>query len=165
MQKLARMKIITSIALVFLGSGLLLFYAFEPFIFETYLIPSTMKEGWVTIELGNPKCPPLSQGRGWREIAIPESGYLCTSTQMNTKRTYQSFYLVDANGKRTSLSTDKQIFKRIRIFLDPLNPNPNCKDVAADAFWYGRQGKIDNQHDVALQKHHPECTGIRVPFK
>jgi len=165
MHKIAYMKTAVLIILGILGTVLVLLYVREPVIFETYLIPSTMKEGWVTIELGNPKCPPLKQGQGWREFVIPESGYLCTSTQRHTKYFYDWYYLVDENGQRTPLVKNRQIFQRISIFLDPLNPNPNCKDVVADAFWYGRQDKIDNQHDVALQKHHPECSGLRIPIK
>ena len=120
-----------------------------------------MKEGWITIELGNPKCPPL-KNRTRREFIIPESGYVCTSTPRHEKWFYDWYYLVDENGKRTPLVKDKEIFQRTSIIFD--YSYQNCK-VVADSFWYGSQDKIDNQNDVALQKHHPECTGIRVPFK
>ena len=156
------MKIAGLITLSILGTVLVLLYVREPVIFETYLIPSTMKEGWVTIELGNPKCPPLRQGRGWRELVIPESGYLCTSNPRNEKLFYDWYYLIDENGKRTPLVKDQQIFQRRSIIFD--YSYQNCK-VVADSFWYGRQDKIDNQDAVALKERHPECTGIRVPFK
>jgi hypothetical protein len=156
------MKIIGLITFFALVTILSIVYVREPIIFETYLIPSTMKEGWVTIELGNPKCPHLRHGRGWREVVIPESGYVCTSTPQHTKLFYDWYYLVDQNGKRTPLAYEQQIFKRNTIQLDALNPN--CK-VVADSFWYGRQDKIDNQEAVALQKRHPECSGTTFPLK
>src|SRR5437660_12275927 len=68
--RMTRMKIAGLSTFGILAFVLVLLYAQESVIFETYLIPSTMKEGWVTIELGNPKCPPLNKGKGWREMAI-----------------------------------------------------------------------------------------------
>jgi len=159
-----RMRIAGLITLGILAFVVVLLYAQESVVFETYLIPSTMKEGWVTIEYGNPTCPPL-KGRSRREYVIPKSGYFCTSTKRNTKWFYDWYYLVDENGKRTALVKDKQIFHRMSVFLDPLNPNPGCKNVVADVFWYGRQDKIDNQDGVALQKQHPECGGLKIPIK
>jgi len=161
-ETIARMKIVGLISVGVLCTVLVVVYVLEPVVFETYLIPSNMQEGWVTIEYANPKCPPLNKGRGWREYVIPESGYLCTSTQRNTEPMYQWFYLVDENGKRTRLATDEQIFQRTTIVLAA--GNPNCK-VVADSFWYGKRERINNEQDVALEKRHPECGGLRIPVK
>ena len=133
----------------------------EYVVFETYLIPADMKEGWVTIEYGNPKCPPLPRGSR-RVFAVSESSYFCTSTERNVRRFHDWYYLVDENGKRKRIYYEQQIFHRQSIFLDA--GNPNCKAVA-DLFWYGKQENIDNQASVALRKHHPECSGVFTPAK
>jgi len=156
------MKVIYG-ALLVLGLGLSGIYVLKPVRVQTYLLPSTLKPGWVAIEYDNPRCPPLREGRLWQEHMIPESGYLCTSSHRETRWVYRKYYLVQANGERTPLTVGKQIFKEITIYLNPLNPN--CK-VIAESFWYGPQEQIDNQQDVLLKKLHPECEkGLVTPIK
>jgi hypothetical protein len=138
-------------------------YILKPVRVQTYLLPSTLKPGWVAIEYENPKCAPLKEGRLWQEHMIPESGYLCTSSHRETGWVYSKYYLVAPNGKRTRLAIGKQIFREITIYLDPLNPE--CK-VIAESFWYGPQEQIDNQAEVLLKKLHPECDkGLVTPIK
>jgi hypothetical protein len=157
------MKLIVG-TLLALAVGLLFFvYALKPVRLQTYLLPATLKPGWVIIEYDNPKCAPLREGRLWQEHVIPESGYLCTSSHSEKGFTYQKYYLVDEKGKRTRLAIDKQIFQRRGIQLNPINKA--CK-VIAEEFWYGPQEQIDNQHDVLLKKLHPECDkGLVTPIK
>ena len=156
------MKVIYG-ALLVLGLGLLGFYVWKPVRVQTYLLPATLKPGWVAIEYDNPKCAALRESRLWQEHVIPESGYLCTSSHRKTRWVYRKYYLVQANGERTTLTVGKQIFKEITVYLNPLNPD--CK-VIAESFWYGPQEQIDNQHDVLLKKLHPECDkGLVTPIK
>lgn len=135
----------------------------ESVVFETYLIPSTVKEGWITVEYDNPKCPALPRGSR-RVFEISEAGYFCTSTPRNKRPFYHWYYLVDEKGNRTRLMYEEKIFHRMSVYLDPISENPTCKRVVADVFWYGKEQTIDNQDAAALQKRHPECTGIIVPF-
>lgn len=156
------MKVIYG-ALLVLGLGLFGIYLWKPVRLQTYLLPSTLKTGWVTIEYDSPKCAPLREGRLWQEHVIPESGYLCTSSRRETSWVYRKYYLVQANGERTRLTIGKQIFKEITIYLNPLNLD--CK-VIAEAFWYGPQEQINNEEDVHLKKLHPECDkGLVTPIK
>ena len=146
-----------------LGIVLLGIYVWKPIRVQTYLLPSTLKPGWVAIEYDNSKCAPLREGRLWQEHVIPESGYLCTSSHRETGWVYRKYYLVQPNGERTLLAVGKQIFKEITIYLNPLNPD--CK-VIAESFWYGPQEQIDDKRDEALKQHHPECNpGLLTPIK
>jgi hypothetical protein len=150
-------------ALSVLGLALLGVYVWKPIRVQTYLLPSTLKPGWVTIEYENSKCNPLKEDRLRQEHVIPESGYLCTLSRRETKWVYRRYYLVQANGERRPLTEGKEIFQEGTLFLDP--GNPDCK-VTADSFWYGPQEQIDNQRHEVLKQHHPECNkGLVTPIK
>lgn len=162
MVKVPNMKLIAGAVLV-LGLGLSGVYVWKPVRLQTYLLPSTLKTGWVTIEYENSKCSALREGRLWQEHVIPESGYLCTSSRREEKWVYRKYYLIQANGERRPLTEDKEIFQVGTIYLEPWNPD--CK-VIADSFWYGPREQIDNQRHVLLKKLHPECDkGLVTPIK
>src|SRR5258705_1672566 len=118
-------------ALSVLCLALLGAYAWKPIRVQTYLIPSTVKPGWVAVEYENPNCAPLKEGRFWQDHVIPTSGYLCTSSLRETRWVYREYYLVQPNGERRLLTVGKEISKEITNYLDPLNPS--CK-VIADTF-------------------------------
>jgi len=156
------MKLVFGTLLTVIGL-LFVLYAWKPVRLQTYLLPSTLKPGWVTIEYENPRCSSLREGRLWQEHVIPESGYLCTSSQRETRWVYRKYYLVEANGERRPLTQDREIFQVGTIYLEPWNPE--CK-VIADSFWYGPQEQIDNQRHEVLKQHHPECNkGLVTPVK
>jgi len=160
--KVPNMKLILGAVLV-LGLGLSGVYVWKPVRVQTYLLPSTLKPGWVTIEYENPKCPPLREGRLWQEHVIPESGYLCTSSRRERGWFYRKYYLVQVNGERKPLIEGKDIFQESAIYLDA--GNPDCK-VIANSFWYGLKEQIDNQQHEVLKQHHPECNkGLVTPVK
>jgi len=156
------MKLIFGTLLV-LGLAFFGICIWKPVRVQTYLLPSTLKTGWVTIEYENPKCNALREGRLWQEHVIPESGYLCTSSKSETSWVYRKYYLVQANGEKRPLTIGKQIFKESTVYLNPLNRD--CK-VIAESFWYGPQEQIDNQQHAVLEKLHPECgKGLVTPIK
>lgn len=162
MYKTMKLAVILSSGLVLAATiAVLVVLKQEQVVFETYLIPSTMKEGWVTIEYNNANCPPLPRGSR-RVFAISDSGYFCTSTERKPIAFYDWYYLVDENGTRKRLYYKQQVFHRQSIFLDA--GNPNCKAVA-EVFWYGKEEAMDNQATVALRKRHPECSGVFTPAK
>ena len=157
------MKFIFGTLLALAVGLLLVLYVLKPVRLQTYLLPATLKPGWVIIEYDNPKCAPLREGRLWQEHVIPESGYLCTSSRSEKGLTYQRYYLVDEKGKRTRLAIDDQIFQRGGIQLNPLNKA--CK-VTAEEFWYGPKEQINNEDVGLLEKLHPECgKGLVTPIK
>jgi hypothetical protein len=149
--------------LLIVGIALLGVYAWKPISVQTYRLPATLKTGWVTIEYENPKCAPLGEGRLWQEHVIPESGYLCTSSQRETGWFYRRYYLVQSNGERRRLVESKEIFQESTIYLGI--GSPDCK-VIANSFWYGPQAEIDNQQHVVLERLHPECAnGLVTPIQ
>lgn len=157
------MKLIFGTLLALAMGLLLVLYALKPVRLQTYLLPSTMKPGWVIIEYENPNCAPLREGRLWQEHVIPESGYLCTSSHSEEGLTYQRYYLVDEKGERTRLVLSEQIFQRCSIQLNPFDKA--CK-VTAEEFWYGPKEQINNEDVALLKKLHPECSkGLVTPIK
>ena len=134
------------------GSIFLVLYLWQPVSLQTYLLPTTLKHGWVAIEYDNPNCSSLKRSSLGQEYVIPESGYLCTSSPMEKGLTYQRYYLVDDKNKRTRLYLDKQIFVRESIFVK----RGSCK-VTAETFWYGPKDKINNEKTDFIEKFHPEC--------
>ncbi|HEV7747808.1 MAG TPA: hypothetical protein VGO56_22600 [Pyrinomonadaceae bacterium] len=156
------MKLLLGTLIALLGV-LLLGYGLKPVRLQTYLLPSTLKHGWVIIEYENPKCPRLREGRLWQEHVIPESRYLCTSSHSEENLTYQRYYLVDAQGRRNRLGIDKQIFQRRSLQLSPSN---NACRITVEEFWYGPKDLIDNEDAAIVEKYHPECvTRLETPIK
>jgi hypothetical protein len=157
------MKFIFGTLLALAVGLLLVLYVLKPVRLQTYLLPATLKPGWVIIEYDNPKCAPLREGRLWQEHVIPGSGYLCTSSRSEEGLTYQRYYLVDEKGKRTRLVLSEQIFQRRSIQLNPFDKA--CK-VTAEEFWYGPKEQINNEDVGLLEKLHPECgKGLVTPIK
>lgn len=156
------MKVILG-TLLALSAILIALYAWQPVRLQSYLLPATLKPGWVTIEYENPKCNALKEGQIWQEHVIPESGYLCTSSRRETGWVYRKYYLVESNGEQKSLSEDREIFQVGTIYLEPWKAGCN---VIADSFWYGPKEQIDNRRHEILEQHHPECNkGLVTPIK
>ena len=146
------MKFISVLVLGFVGSILLMLYAGKPVRLQSYLLPSTLKYGWVTIEYDNPNCSKIKGGPLGDEFVIPQSGYLCTSSPMETGLTYQRYYLVNDKGERTSLDIDQQIHVRASVFVS----RGSC-NITAETFWYGPKDKITNDKTDFIEKFHSEC--------
>ena len=138
------------------------FFAMKSHRVKNYLISSLVKRGtWVTIEYGNPKCPPVAEGRLSRDIPIPADGYLCTSSPIYRQWAFYRYYLVDANGHRSQLLVDKDISLESTLDLNPLNPN--CKVREVESFWYGSKDQASGDAFAAIKKAHPECDeAIRI---
>lgn len=124
---------------------------------ETYLLPPTLPRGWVHIEYDNPDCPPLNQGLFGITYAIPENGYLCTSSPSEKGLVYNKFYLINSYGENFRLAIGKDI-RQLRSFN--INRN-NCR-ISGHEFFYGSEDEIRNipQNLLAkpeMQKIHPEC--------
>lgn len=134
------------------SSVCLFLYLWSPVRVHTYLLSSRLEPSWVAIEYDNPKCSPLKENRLWRELVIPESGYLCTSSPMDMGWTYNRYYLVNDRGERIRLVEDEQIFARASTRVN----EGDCK-VTAEFFLYGSGGKTINERTSFIEKYHPEC--------
>ena len=140
---------------------------------ETYLIPADMKPRWISIEYGNPKCPPLSGSDLSKEIAIPESGFLCTSNPRHNGPFQRRYFLVDTYGARTPLRIGEQIRRESVLSKDEPSleeGQPRCK-VFLDQFFYGTRDDLKEGssifRDELFLKYRPECrsTGTSLPKK
>jgi hypothetical protein len=130
---------------------------------ETYLIPVKMQSRWITIEYDNPNCPPLNENDSGREVAIPGSGFLCTSSPryMGWHRT--KYYFVDESKRRTALRAPEFIHRRegfILKYLSSVPGDPAC-DVTGEEFFYGPKEKLTYENPIAKDKDflklHPSC--------
>ena len=140
-----------------------LLMACGPLRVHTYLIPAKIEPSWITIEHDNPKCTPLKEDVFGRELVIPESGFLCTSTPIYMGWHREKYYSVDANNKRTALQLDERIFRRGALAEHHFSSGTGtivCK-VSGLEFFYGPKEKLtaDNpiMKDEAFLKLHPEC--------
>ena len=132
---------------------------------HTYLIPAKMESRWITIEYNNPKCAPLKENRFARELVIPESGFLCTSSPPYPGWYRPEYYLFDEVNTRTALDSDRLIHRQgsFIIQLGSFNGGATC-EVGADEFFYGPMEKLtaDNpiRTDELFLKLHPECAPV-----
>lgn len=131
---------------------------------HTYLIPAKIGPHWITIEYENPKCMPLKETAFGREFIIPESGFLCTSSQMYTGWHRENYYSVDENNNRTALKTDERILRRNSFNINRAVSGVGmsvCK-VTGEEFFYGPKEKLISENpvlkDEAFLKQHPECS-------
>lgn len=151
------MKILIAGVLIAIISIYLLLNVWKPVRLQTYLLPSNLELGWVVIEYDNIKCPSLKEGGWWRELTIPESGYLCTSSPIEIGWTYNMYYLVDAQRERTRLTESEHIFAPSSMHIN----EASCK-IVAELFKYG-SGKATNERTAFVEEYHPECRNRGVP--
>ena len=145
------MKVLLVGALAAFCSVCLLLYIWSPVRVQTYILSSKLEPSWIAIEYDNPNCSALKENRLWRELVIPESGYLCTSNPMEMGWTYDRFYLIGDQGERTRLNENGQIFAEASIRI-----NENACKVTAKIFKYG-SGRASNESTSFIEKYHPEC--------
>lgn len=138
---------------------------------ETYLIPVKMQSRWITIEYDNPNCPPLNENDSGREVAIPRSGFLCTSSPryMGWHRT--EYYLVDESKRRIALRTPEFIHRREGFnlrYLSSVPGDPGC-DVSGEEFFYGPKERLTYENpivkDEGFLKLHPSCRQARGRYQ
>lgn len=137
--------------------------AHGPFQVHTYLMPAKIEPRWITIEYDNPNCPPLKENALGRELVIPESGFLCTSSPKYLGWYRAEYYLVDEHKRRTALKADERIHRResfnVRV-ISSTSDKPLC-NVAGDEFFYGPKEKLTSENpimkDEDFLKLHPEC--------
>ena len=141
------------IILTLICLGCATFYIWQPIHLQTYLLSTKIETKWITIEYDNPKCSPLEKKVLGREIEIPESGYVCTSSLMEMGWTYSKFYLVD-NNKRVEITEDEQIFVRSALYI-----NQGGCNVTAEIFLYESKNnsKAINERASFVEIYHPEC--------
>lgn len=141
------------IMLIMICLGCAIFYIWQPIHLQTYLLSSKIETKWIAIEYDNPKCSPLAKSVLGREIEVPESGYVCTSSPMEMGWTYSKFYLVD-NDKRIAITEEKQIFAQSALFI-----NQGACSVTAEIFLYESKNisKASNQRTSFIEVYHPEC--------
>ena len=126
------------------------------------LIPTKLGSRWITIEYGNPKCTPLKESSFGRELVIPESGFLCTSSPVYSGWHRREYYLFDENNNRSTLQSDDLIHQHRSFVIHQgrLSDGTSC-NVAGVEFFYGPKEKLtpDNpiKTDEAFLKLHPEC--------
>ena len=131
---------------------------------HTYLIPAKLKLGWISIEYENPQCPKLEEGRWGREVVVPESGFLCTSSSLYTGWHRTEFYAVDENGARTSIRED-EIHRKgtVSIIRSSMEPGavPICDVKNLQEFFYGPNEKLTYGNAItkneSFLRYHPEC--------
>jgi hypothetical protein len=119
---------------------------------EDYVIESGTPEGWVFVEFGNPKCPPVSP-LSKAEFHIPADGYVCTSTTLDDKWVYQRFWLSDGSTTWRRLAIGDRVHQRSTVKLDA----GTCH-ATAFAFWYGTKNRIDDNAATALRNRKPGCS-------
>lgn len=154
------MRFLTA-SLAFLG--LLIPQAQIPFGVETYLIPAKMEPRWITIEYENPNCPPLNKNAFGREVVIPESGFLCTSSSRHADWHRVRYLLVGPGNRRNPLGANERIHRRGSFNLRDSSSEPGkilC-DVSGEEFFYGPINKLTNENPIRENKRflrlHPEC--------
>jgi hypothetical protein len=129
---------------------------------HTYLIPAKMEPRWITIEYNNPKCEPLKETASERQLTIPESGFLCTSSPKHTGWHQEKFYLVDGNN-RTSIQIEERIFRRESFNIKETSSASNMPacNVMGEEFFYGPKEKLTYENPIKEDKsfldRHVEC--------
>lgn len=148
--------------------GLLIPQAHRPFGVETYLIPAKMEPRWITIEYENPNCPALNRNALGREVVIPESGYLCTSSSRDADWHRVRYFLVGEGNRRIPLRANERIHRRGSFNLRDSSSEPSkipC-DVSGEEFFYGPQKELTYENpivkDESFLKLHPGC---RLPSR
>ncbi len=138
---------------------------------HTYLIPAKMEPRWITIEYDNPKCAALKESVFGREFAIPESGFLCTSSPMYMGWHRTKFYLVDELHNRTAIQAGERIFRQESLAERKWSSDAGtfaCK-VTGEEFFYGPKEKVTSENpimeDEIFLRYHPECRNRAVPVK
>jgi hypothetical protein len=112
-----------------------------PFRVHTYLIPAKMEQRWITIEYDNPKCPPLSENDSGRELVIPETGFLCTSSQRESGRHRAEYYVVDEHQRRTALKPDQWIQRRESFTTRSISSATGSAESLCDVAGDGREDR------------------------
>src|SRR5436853_453864 len=114
---------------------------------QTVIIPAKLKSSWISIEYENPRCQKLDENQSSRKLIIPESGYLCTSSEMWDVR-HDDFYMVDMQGETKQVDADEQIHTRYTI-----SPPEGCH-LKAEEFWFGDRG-TESGASSFVNKYHP----------
>ncbi len=137
---------------------------------EVFLIPANMKPRWISVEYDNPKCPKLDGSELSQEFVVPESGYICTSSPSYKGAYQRRFFLIDAEGKRTPLKIEGNIWRQGVYSQD--NPSrdegqSNCK-VSVSDFFYGTKDDLKSNNpifqDEKFLEIHPECKNVGTVY-
>lgn len=121
---------------------------------RNYDIPRRIPFGWIVVDSNRAGCPPLGGGAA-QTIAIPVSGYVCTSSPPYSGLAWHRFYLVDENGGRHKLDTEHWIHREISLHGRRSAYGPCNYD--ADAFYYGPSGTVGGSPEAVLIAHRSDC--------
>jgi hypothetical protein len=134
----------------------------KPVWVEDFVLAAEIKPGWVIVEYRRPDCPPLKVSFCKREIPVPNSGYVCTSSSPDRSLILARYFLVDSRGRRSRL--DRELWVHSRWLLEgpwetrsPDGTVIRSCEVVADAFWYGPPGSVKGDVHTSVRLHHPEC--------
>jgi hypothetical protein len=122
--------------------------------------------GWITIEYGNPSCPPLERSTFGRRIVIPSTAYVCTSSPADEGWVHTTFIAIEADGR--SLDVREKVHKRhslsVSISSHPSkhqSPGETREEKrctpSAEVFWYGSRSQITADSWAHYEQRHPEC--------
>ena len=124
--------------------------------YEEIVLPAGVEPSrWITIEFGNPSCPPAGD-LAHRRIVVSADGYACTSTSAAPGWVSRSFSALASNGRRLDVSDRIHREHSIASLSSGNRGERTCKpDVLV--FWYGDREKIGGDSAAAYRQRHPEC--------
>jgi hypothetical protein len=118
-----------------------------------YVVMESTAPGEVVIEYANPACPPLPSMLAGVEIRIPRSGYLYTSTPINTGWSYSTYAMEGQNGSKP-LELEKEIFNHSTFKYG----NDACSMVGETFFFLPKGEKVKTGADMGkLFPLHHDC--------
>lgn len=155
------MSLTRKIGLVILGGILAIllqvtiwFVVERPIVAENVIMSNKMPYRWVVIEFERPDCPPLPESWLGYRYEIPESGYLCTSSEpWGGQWVYLRFYLADSN-RQIRIDARKLIHKESANWLH------SC-GAMMKVFWYGPEEDITGSYNEAIWQARPDCNPNR----
>lgn len=159
-------KILFSFAAIVVVVGLLIFFLptrlSGVFRTQNYVMPSTIKRGWITIEYENLSCPEIPSGIFSQDIEIPPSGFLCASSSLYSGWHSPKYLVVDEAGTKTEIPA-KEIMAR-STFRRAMETIPNGEERCSwegEEFFFGHRSEFVEENPILQNElflaHHPDC--------
>jgi hypothetical protein len=116
-----------------------------------FVLAADTRPGWVAVVMGDPRCSPLTEA-STRRFEIPSSGYLCTSTPLNSRWGVDRYLLTRAAGGEKRLTIGQEVSQEQVVQLQW----KQC-EIKAIAFWYGAAGKVEGSPATAIEQNVKGC--------